>query len=146
MGSFLTDDLVCQAGIDSADDVREKTIAISSFGGTSHAAALLALQTLDLGSADATITQIGGQGARIAAIEGGSVDCAVVDTNLRADMEAQGFSIATSILIADHTSPLKRLEKNLPTTATSVAQAVACSPNLGAGSEANLSASASAKA
>jgi NitT/TauT family transport system substrate-binding protein len=97
MGAFLTDDLVCQEGIDSADEVREKTIAISSFGGTSHAAALLALQTLELGSADATITQIGGQGARIAALEGGSVDCAVVDTNLRAEMEAQGFSVATSI-------------------------------------------------
>jgi ABC-type nitrate/sulfonate/bicarbonate transport system substrate-binding protein len=97
MGAFLTDDLVCQSGIDSADEVRGQTIAISTFGGTSHAAAILALQTLDLGSADATITQIGGQGARIAAVAGGSVACAVVDTNLRADMEAQGFSIATSI-------------------------------------------------
>jgi ABC-type nitrate/sulfonate/bicarbonate transport system substrate-binding protein len=97
MGAFLTDDLVCQAGIDTADDVRGQTVAISTFGGTSHAAALLALQTLELGSADATITQIGGQGARIAAVQGGSVACAVVDTNLRAQMEEQGLSIAASV-------------------------------------------------
>jgi len=97
MGSFLTDDLVCQSGIDTADEVRDQTVAISTFGGTSHAAALLALQTLELGSADAVITQIGGQGARIAAVLGGSVACAVVDTNLRAQMEEQGLSIAASV-------------------------------------------------
>lgn len=97
MGSFLTDDLVCQAGIDTADEVRGQTVAISTFGGTSHASALLSLQTLGLGSSEAVITQVGGQGARIAAIEGGSVACAVVDTNLRTQMEEQGFSIATSV-------------------------------------------------
>ena len=97
MGAFLTDDLVCQSGIDSADGVRGQTVAISTFGGTSHAAALLALQSLGLGSADATITQVGGQGARIAAVQGGSVACAVVDTNLRDEMIEQGLSIATSV-------------------------------------------------
>lgn len=97
MGAFLTDDLICQSGIDSAEDVRGQTIAISSFGGTSHAAALLALRSLGLGSADATITQVGGQGARIAAIQAGSVACGIVDTNLRSEMEAQGLSVATSI-------------------------------------------------
>ena len=94
---ILTDDLVCQAGIDTADEVKGKTIAISTFGGTSNAAALLALKSLNLAATDAVITQVGGQSARLAALQGKSVDCAIIDSNMEEDMIAQGFGIAAKL-------------------------------------------------
>jgi len=94
---ILTDNLTCQAGIDTAEEVKGKTIAISTFGGTSNAAALLALKSLGLSAADAAITQVGGQAARLAALQGGSVDCAIIDSNVEDDMIAQGFGIAARL-------------------------------------------------
>jgi NitT/TauT family transport system substrate-binding protein len=95
--TILTDDLVCSAEVKAAADVKGKRVAISTFGGTSFAAALLALKSLNLGAADAQITQIGGQSARIAALKGGSVDCAVIDRTQQADMMASGFNIVAKI-------------------------------------------------
>jgi ABC-type nitrate/sulfonate/bicarbonate transport system substrate-binding protein len=92
-----SDDLVCQNGLDSTDDVRGKTIAISSFGGVSHGAALLLLRELDLSPVDAVITVVGGQGSRIAALQGGSVDCAIVDLVRRDEMTGLGFTIAATL-------------------------------------------------
>jgi ABC-type nitrate/sulfonate/bicarbonate transport system substrate-binding protein len=100
MGVFAlrsSDDLVCQSGIDTADKVRGKKIAISGFGGTSNGAALLLLKELKLSPIDAAITSVGGQSVRLAALKAGSVDCAVIDLNIRADMQALGFSIAASL-------------------------------------------------
>ena len=94
---LLTDDLVCQADIKTKADVKGKTIAISTFGGTSNAAALLSLKALEYAATDAVITQVGGQSARLAALTGGSIDCAIVDSNLEADMIAQGFSILVKL-------------------------------------------------
>lgn len=95
--AILTDDLVCKAGIDTAEEVKGKTIAISTFGGTSNASALIALKALKLAANDAVITQVGGQSARLAALQGGSVDCAIIDSNLESDMIAQGFGIAAKL-------------------------------------------------
>jgi NitT/TauT family transport system substrate-binding protein len=94
---ILTDDLVCQSGIDTAEEVKGKSIAISTFGGTSNAAALLALKGLGLAANDAAITQVGGQSARLAALQGGSIDCAVIDSNIEQDMIDQGFAIAINL-------------------------------------------------
>jgi ABC-type nitrate/sulfonate/bicarbonate transport system substrate-binding protein len=93
----LTDNLVCQSSIKTAADVKGKTVAIGGFGGPSHAAALLSLKALNLGATGAVITAVGGQSARIAAIQGGSVACGIVDKNLEADMVSQGFSIVASV-------------------------------------------------
>jgi ABC-type nitrate/sulfonate/bicarbonate transport system substrate-binding protein len=95
--AILTDDLVCKKGIDNADAVKGKKIAISTFGGTSNASALIALKSLKLAATDAVITQVGGQSARLAALQGGSVDCAIIDSNIEADMISQGFSIAAKL-------------------------------------------------
>jgi ABC-type nitrate/sulfonate/bicarbonate transport system substrate-binding protein len=95
--TILTDDLVCVAAIKTAEDVKGKRVAISTFGGTSHAAALLSLKSLDLKSTDAAITQIGGQGARIAALKGGSIDCGIVDKNASGPLVAEGMNILSSI-------------------------------------------------
>jgi NitT/TauT family transport system substrate-binding protein len=94
---ILTDDLVCQSGIDTAEEVVGKTIAISTFGGTSNAAALLALKALELSPTDGVITQVGGQSSRLAALQGGSIDCAIIDSNIEQDMIDQGFAIAVNL-------------------------------------------------
>lgn len=75
---ILNDILVCQKDIKTAADVKGKTVAISTFGGTSHGSALLMLQGLGYTSKDAVITQVGNEGTRIAALKGGSVACAVI--------------------------------------------------------------------
>jgi NitT/TauT family transport system substrate-binding protein len=95
--AILTDDLVCQKGIDTAEEVKGKKIAISTFGGTSNASALIALKALKMAANDAVITQVGGQSARLAALQGGSVDCAIIDSNIEDDMIAQGFGIAAKL-------------------------------------------------
>jgi NitT/TauT family transport system substrate-binding protein len=93
----LTDNLVCQASIKTAADVKGKTVAIGGFGGPSHAAALLSLKALGLGATGATITPVGGQTSRIAAVQGGSVGCSIVDKNLEAEMKAAGLNIVASV-------------------------------------------------
>lgn len=101
---ILTDDLVCKDGINNAETIKARpadgekaTIAISTFGGTSNAAALLALKALGLSPTDAVITQVGGQSARLAALQGGSIDCAIIDSNLEQEMIDQGFEIAVNL-------------------------------------------------
>lgn len=93
----LTDHIVCIEGVETPEDAVGKRIAISTFGGTSHGAALLGIEAMGLTTDDVTITQVGGQGERIAALEGGSIECAVVDANLQSEMEAQGFNVVADL-------------------------------------------------
>jgi NitT/TauT family transport system substrate-binding protein len=95
--TILTDDLVCGAAIKTAADVKGKKIAISTFGGTAHGSGLLLMKALKLSATDATFTQVGGQTARIAAVKAGSVECAVVDKVLQADMIAAGLNIVGKV-------------------------------------------------
>ena len=69
----LTDGLWCGPNIKTKEDVKGKSVAISTFGGTSHGSALLLLKGIGYTDKDATITPVGGQSARIAALKGGSV-------------------------------------------------------------------------
>ena len=93
MNSVILDDvLVCQKDIKTAADVKGKAIAISTFGGTSHGSALMMLKGLGLTPKDATITQVGGEGTRIAALKGGSVACGLVGSDNAKVMVASGFN------------------------------------------------------
>jgi len=84
MNSVLnTDGIYCKAAIKTAADVKGKSIAISTFGGTSHGSVLIALQQLGLTPKDVTIREVGNEGTRIAALKAGSVDCA--DISLQQD-------------------------------------------------------------
>ena len=85
--------LVVHPSIKSAADLKGKSVAISTFGGTSHGSALLLLKGIGYTEKDATITPVGGQSARIAALKGGSVGCAVVDMAEKDNMTAQGFNV-----------------------------------------------------
>jgi NitT/TauT family transport system substrate-binding protein len=93
----LTDDLVTAADIKTADDLRGKSIAISTFGSTAHASAVLCLKSIGLTQDDVTLVQVGGQAARVAAVKGGSVQGTVADIAIEEDMKAQGFNILTRL-------------------------------------------------
>lgn len=104
MNSVILDDvLVCQKDIKTAADVKGKSLAISTFGGTSHGSALMMLKGLGLTPKDATITQVGGEGTRIAALKGGSVACGLVGSDNAKVLTANGslnavFDLTTSPL------------------------------------------------
>jgi ABC-type nitrate/sulfonate/bicarbonate transport system substrate-binding protein len=89
----LTDNLYAQEGIESADDLRGGSIAISSFGSQSHAGALLALAVLGLTVDDVTITQVGNDAARLAALQAGSVTASMNDATQEDELAGLGLNI-----------------------------------------------------
>jgi ABC-type nitrate/sulfonate/bicarbonate transport system substrate-binding protein len=89
----LTDGLFCGAAIKVPADVKGKSVAVSTFGGTSHGSALLMLKGIGLTDKDAVITQTGGEGVRIAALKGGSVGCAVVGMSQEKAMKDLGMNL-----------------------------------------------------
>ena len=96
VGTFVlhpTDDIVTVASVKTAQDLKGKQIAVSSFGGDSHASVILGLKALGLTPQDVTITPIGGERARVAALLAGSVAAAPVDSAIEEEMKAQGLNI-----------------------------------------------------
>ena len=94
-GVTLTDMLFCGPDIKTADDVKGKQIAISSFGSTAHGSTSCSLDTLGLTDKDVTLTQVGTQDARIAAVKAGSVACAPIDLAQKAAITAAGLNELT---------------------------------------------------
>jgi NitT/TauT family transport system substrate-binding protein len=96
IGTFIlhpTDDLVSIASVKTVQDLKGKQVAVSSFGGDSHASVLLSLKALGLDLSEVTVVPIGGENARIAALVGGSVAAAPIDDSQEAKMKAQGLNI-----------------------------------------------------
>jgi NitT/TauT family transport system substrate-binding protein len=96
IGTFIlhpTDDLVSIPSVKTVQDLKGKQVAVSSFGGDSHASVLLALKALGLDLNDVTVVPIGGESARVAALLGGSVAAAPVDDSVEDKMKAQGLNI-----------------------------------------------------
>jgi ABC-type nitrate/sulfonate/bicarbonate transport system substrate-binding protein len=94
---ILTDELVSTAAVKTADDLRGKCVAVSTFGGTSHGAVILSLDALGLKPDDVVITEVGGQSARIAALQGGACAAAPVDAARHAEMEGLGFNFLVNL-------------------------------------------------
>ena len=94
---ILTDELVSTADVKTADDLRGKCVAVSTFGGTSHGAVILALKALDLTPEDVVITEVGGQSAGIAALQGGSCAAAPVDAAKHEEMAGLGFNFMVNL-------------------------------------------------
>jgi NitT/TauT family transport system substrate-binding protein len=86
-----TDCLVTPEDIQSAEDLRGEPIAISTFGGDSHTAVVLALESLGLAQDDVVITQIGGQGDRYAAVISGAVKGAPIEGIPDDELAAEGL-------------------------------------------------------
>jgi ABC-type nitrate/sulfonate/bicarbonate transport system substrate-binding protein len=89
----LTDNLYAQSDVTTADDLRGGSVAISSFGSQSHAGALLALDALGLTADDVTITQVGNDSARLAALQAGSVTASLNDATQADELEDLGLDI-----------------------------------------------------
>lgn len=89
----LTDNLYSQPDIQSGDDLRGGSVAISSFGSQSHAGALLALSVLGLTTDEVTITQVGNDAARLAALQAGSVTASMNDATQEDELEGLGLNI-----------------------------------------------------
>ena len=89
----LTDNLYAQTDIQSGEDLKGGSIAISSFGSQSHAGALLALSVLGLTTDDVTITQVGNDAARLAALQAGSVTASMNDATQEDELEGLGLNI-----------------------------------------------------
>lgn len=95
--TIITDDIFATPDVKSAADLKGKKIAISAFGGTSHASVLLGLRALGLTPDDVTIVQIGGESARVAALTSGSVQAAPMEIFRRQDMQQRGFNLLVSV-------------------------------------------------
>jgi ABC-type nitrate/sulfonate/bicarbonate transport system substrate-binding protein len=89
----LTDTIFSQPEVTSADELRGGSIAISSFGAQSHAGVLLALKSLGLTENDVTITQVGNDSARLAALQAGSVTASVNDAAQEDALVDAGFNV-----------------------------------------------------
>ncbi len=93
----LTDSLYGGKDVKTAADLKGKNIAISSFGSQSHAGALLSLRKLGLTDKEVTITPIGNDTARLAALRAGSVAASMQDGALQKDLTAQGFNVIVDL-------------------------------------------------
>ena len=95
--SNQTDMLVGRSDVTSPDDLIGKDIAVSQFGGDSHASVLLALQDFGIDQGDVTVVQVGGQSARIAAVAAGSVAAAPVDQTSEEAILAEGMNVLVKL-------------------------------------------------
>lgn len=86
-----------------------KRIAVSGIGGQSHAVVLVALQSMGIDMNDVNIVTIGGQSARVAALEAGSVDAAPVDCALSEELTQSGFNILVRLPEVDIDFPTSNL-------------------------------------
>jgi ABC-type nitrate/sulfonate/bicarbonate transport system substrate-binding protein len=93
----LSDLLTSVASVKTAEDLKGKCVAVSTYGGTSHGAVILSLKALGLTPEDVVITEIGGQSARIAALEGGSCQAAPVDAAKKDKMAEAGFNFLVDL-------------------------------------------------
>jgi NitT/TauT family transport system substrate-binding protein len=96
--AVMTDGLFSSPDINSMQDLAGKKIAISTFGGESHAAVVLSLRAAGMTQDDVEITQIGGQGDRIAALIAGSVSAAPIDVARQEEMEGEGMKLLVNLL------------------------------------------------
>lgn len=78
-------------GIQSADDLRGKTLGVSTVGASDYIATRIVLQKLGLDpDKDVTIVQVGISSARIAALSSGGIQASLIDRSLVPTAEAQG--------------------------------------------------------
>ena len=98
--TILDDGLFCGKDIKTAADVKGKTIAIGTFGGTAHGAVLLMLKGLNLTTKDVTIQQVGNESTRIAALKGGSVGCADISISQKTALTPLGLNLVFDLSTA----------------------------------------------
>ena len=93
----LTDNLYGRKDIKTAADLKGKNVAVSSFGSQSHAGALLSLKALGLTEKDVTITPVGNDVARLAALKAGSVAASMQDSAIVNELTPLGFNVMVEL-------------------------------------------------
>lgn len=105
----VVDGLFCARDVRNASDVRGKSIGVSSLGSTAHASALLSLQALKLTDKDVTITSVGGQAQRIAALKSGAIACAPAAMDQARDLNGLGFNTVVDLSVSNLQYPASSL-------------------------------------
>jgi ABC-type nitrate/sulfonate/bicarbonate transport system substrate-binding protein len=93
----VTDILASQHDITSADSLKGKSIAVSSFGSYSYAEALLALKSLGLTPKDVTLTAVGHDSDRLAALKAHSVGASIQDATITGQLKSEGYNILVDL-------------------------------------------------
>ncbi len=77
------------------EDLKTKRIAVSQFGTSSYHAVILALKhwKMDAKRDGITLLQVGNQGARVASLQSGGSDAAIVNPGLGPALKARGLNI-----------------------------------------------------
>ena len=90
----LTYDIWAKPDIKQPDDLKSKTLAVSSFGSSSHVASFLMLQHFKLDEKRDRITflAIGDEPTRAQALIAGRIDATVIDPSVSAPLKERGFS------------------------------------------------------
>ncbi len=91
LSTKLPDYLYAAKGITSAADLKGKKAAVSTLGSQAYQEVIVGMQQLGLKPTDMTITPIGGQSARVAALESGTVAIAAADPGLAPKLAADGI-------------------------------------------------------
>jgi ABC-type nitrate/sulfonate/bicarbonate transport system substrate-binding protein len=92
-----TDMLVSRPDIETPEDLIGQNIAVSQFGGDSHASVLLSLESFNIEPDQVTVVQVGGQSDRIAAVIAGSVAAAPVDQTSEAAILDEGLNVLVKL-------------------------------------------------
>lgn len=85
--------LVTSPNIKRVEELKGKTIGISSFGGTPHSEVLMILKKYGLNpDKDVTFLQIGGSSTRYGALDGGSIQAAMLTPPFNKLLRKKGFN------------------------------------------------------
>ncbi|MFI6348600.1 ABC transporter substrate-binding protein [Streptomyces sp. NPDC050560] len=97
-------------GIGNAADLRGKRVAISQLGGQSNNEAFIGMRELGLKPGEFHLTQVGSQGARISALEAGTVAAAPADPGLDAELAKSGIRPLIDLREAEDRVPGSNIE------------------------------------
>ena len=90
---------VSSPAVRKPEDLNGKRIAVSQFGSASHHAVLLALKRwhLDPGTDKITVVQIGGQPARLAALETKAADATVLSPGYGGELQGKSHNVLANL-------------------------------------------------
>lgn len=102
----VNDIFVVRPDIASADDLRGKKLGINEFGGSTEFNMKRVVQALGLNETDVTLVQVGNEGARLAALNAGTISGTFQTLGTEQQMESLGLRVM-----------LKTLDLKIPTMA-----------------------------
>jgi NitT/TauT family transport system substrate-binding protein len=102
MGESLTDVIVGGEGITSPEALKGGAVAANQAGGETDFAVRHALEEMGfVPDIDVSVVAVGGESTRVAALEAGSVQAAIMDVSLVPAMEDLGFTVLYSFMDSD---------------------------------------------